>query len=176
VLLHIDRELAAQVQAAGCPCGSVLHSANYPRKPRGCAPADRDDFSSRLSFCCGHCRRRSTSMSVRFLGRRVYVMLAVVLCSSRSVERISAAGPLGALLNVPRRTLARWRDWWTELFPQTALWRAAGTRVMPPPDLQALPDSLLAAFPGPPAAALLRLLVFISPLTTRCPVTLHQGR
>lgn len=170
--MRIDQELAAQVQAAGCPCGSVLHRANYPRKPRGCAPADRGDFSSRLSFCCSLCRTRSTSMSVRFLGRRVYVMLAVVVGSTRSLDRMSGVGQLAAALDVPRRTLGRWRDWWTELFPQTALWRAAGARVMPPPDLQQLPDSLLAAFGGAPEAALLRLLVFLSPLTRRCPVTL----
>lgn len=115
-------------------------------------------------------------MSVRFLGRRVYVMLAVVVGSTRSLERMSMASDLAAALGVPRRTLRRWRDWWTELFPQTALWRAAGARVMPPPDLQRLPDSLLAAFGGSPDAALLRLLVFLSPLTRRCPVTLWQGR
>lgn len=176
LLLRIDQELATASHAAGCPCGSVLHRANYPRKPRGCLPADRDAFSSRLSFCCSHCRKRTTSMSARFLGRRVYVMLAVVLCSTRSIERMPAATPLAALLEVPRRTLRRWRQWWTERFPQTALWQASGARFMPPPERQQFPDSLLAAFTGPPDAALLRLLVFLSPLTTRCPVTLQPGR
>ncbi len=115
-------------------------------------------------------------MSARYLARRVYVMLVVVMGSCRSVERMPAAARLATALQVPRRTLLRWRQWWTEVFPQTALWRAAGARVMPPPDLQQLPDSLLAAFTGPPEAALLRLLVFLSPLTTRCPITLQQGR
>jgi hypothetical protein len=35
VLLKFDRDLAAEARAAGCPCGGVLHSARYPRKPRG---------------------------------------------------------------------------------------------------------------------------------------------
>lgn len=102
-------------------------------------------------------------------------MLAVVVASTRSLDQMSMAGQLAAALDVPRRTLRRWRVWWTALFPQTDQWRSAGAGIMPPPDLQRLPDSLLAAFTGPPEAALLRLLVFLSPLTTRCQVTLQQG-
>ena len=83
LLLRIDHELAAQLRADGCRCGGVLHRADYPRKPRGCPAEIRLDYSSRLSFCCAVCRRRSTSMSVRFLGRRVYLALAVVLVSAR---------------------------------------------------------------------------------------------
>jgi hypothetical protein len=53
----------------------------------------RADHSSRLSFCCAECRKRTTSMSVRFLGRRVYLALAVVLVSaSRADTSGGAAG------------------------------------------------------------------------------------
>ena len=91
-LIRLDEELAAQAQGAGCSCGGVLHRANYPRKPRGCPTlAIREAFSSRLSFCCSRCRRRTTSMSVRFLGRRVYLGLVVVLCSA-SVQYIRSLG------------------------------------------------------------------------------------
>ena len=79
LLLRIDEELAGQTRAEGCPCGGVLHCANYPRKPRGCPSEIVDDFDTRFSFCCNRCRRRMTSMSVRFLGRRVYLALVVVL-------------------------------------------------------------------------------------------------
>lgn len=41
LLLQIDHELAAQTQAQGCICSGPLHQANYPRKPRGCPPAER---------------------------------------------------------------------------------------------------------------------------------------
>ena len=34
-LFRVDEEIAAEVQAGGCRCGGVLHSASYPRKPRG---------------------------------------------------------------------------------------------------------------------------------------------
>lgn len=174
LLVSIDQEFAAQVRASGCPCGGVLHLAVYPRKPRGLASTDRADFLSRLSFCCSVCRKRSTSMSVRFLGRRVYVMLSVVLTSTRAVERMPAAAQLSSWLKVPRQTLARWREWWTAQFPQTALWRAAGSRFMPPPDAQQFPSCLLERFVGSPAEALLRLLVFFSPLSVR-PIALNGG-
>lgn len=166
LLVSIDQEFAAQVRASGCPCGGDLHLAVYPRKPRGLAPADRAGFLSRWSFCCSVCRKRRTSMSVRFLGRRVYVMLSVVLMSTRAVERMPAAAQLSAWLQVPRQTLGRWREWWTAQFPRTLLWQAAGSRFMPPPDAQRFPASLLERFAGQPAEALLHLLRFLSPLTT----------
>ncbi|MGH8531021.1 MAG: hypothetical protein ACRETN_14440 [Nevskiales bacterium] len=114
-------------------------------------------------------------MSVRFLGRRVYVMLAVVLMSTRALEGMPAAARLCAWLQVPRRTLRRWRQWWTTQFPQTPLWQAAGARFMPPPDVHLFPASLLVCFVGPAEQALLRLLVFLSPLTVRCVVTPRHG-
>ena len=79
LLLRIDEELAGEAHAGGCECGGVLHRANYPRKPRACLNEVRSDFESRFSFCCADCRKRKTSTSVRFLGRRVYLALAVVL-------------------------------------------------------------------------------------------------
>ena len=76
LLLLIDEDLAAQAQSAGCSCGGALHSARYPRKPRGAPRELLEQYRSRLSFCCAACRRRTTPESVRYLGRRVY--LAVV--------------------------------------------------------------------------------------------------
>ena len=92
-LLRIDQELAEQARIAGCVCGGRLHVSNYSRKPRGCPRELRDDFSQRLSFCCARdlCRKRSLSTSVRFLGGRVYVLLAVVLLSARSLARRRAS-------------------------------------------------------------------------------------
>ncbi len=34
-LFQIDQDLAAEAHARGYSCGEVLHSARYPRKPRG---------------------------------------------------------------------------------------------------------------------------------------------
>ena len=109
LLVQIDADLAAQMHAAGCSCGGVLHRANYPRKPRACPKEVRADFESRLSFCCNLCRKRSTSMSVRFLGRRVYLGLAVVLVPQRRTTLKPGAMQLADALGVPARTISRWR-------------------------------------------------------------------
>lgn len=168
LLLRIDHELAAQTRAEGCRCGGALHRADYPRKPRGCSRELRPDHSSRLSFCCSVCRGRSTPTSVRFLGRRVYLGLAVVLVSSRSSALAStAAARLDQALGVARRTVVRWRIWWRERFPKTPLWRAAGARFMPPVPDEQLPGGLVERFAGPAHEALTRLLVWLSPVTVR---------
>lgn len=78
-------DLAAEVHAAGCRCGGTLHSARYPRKPRGVAPSVLGaGYEHRLSFCCSRegCRRRVTLPSVRFFGRRVFLGTAVLLISA----------------------------------------------------------------------------------------------
>ena len=167
LLLRIDHELAAQVRADGCRCGGALHRADYPRKPRGCPVEVRADHSSRLSFCCAECRKRATSLSVRFLGRRVYFALAVVLVSARRAGATAAAhAQLAAALGVTRHTTARWRDWWCEQFPLTPLWRATCARFMPPLRIEQLSaTSLVERFAGTAPEVFMRLLVFISPVT-----------
>ena len=118
-------------------------------------------------------------MSVRFLGRRVYLGLAVVLVSARPAGPTPAAARLGLTLGVARRTLARWRVWWREQFPLTPLWRAACARFMPPVPEAQLPGELIERFTGPAQGALLRLLVWLSPVTVRSgqpvPTPLHEA-
>ena len=118
-------------------------------------------------------------MSVRFLGRRVYLALAVVLVSARLAGPKPAQAWLGTQLGVARRTMQRWRDWWREQFPLTALWRAALARFVPPPAADQFPASLLERFEGVPPERLTRLLVFLSPVTLHrgCPgvIELHEG-
>lgn len=162
LLLDIDEELADTARAAGCACGGALHRADYPRKPRGCLREFRAAFGTRLSFCCTQCRRRTTPSSVRFLGRRVYLALVVVLVSAR---RAHPPPPLLAQLNIPLRTLQRWRQWWGEQFPLTPLWQAHGARLIPPLITATLPASLLDRFTGDAAAALAHCLRFLSPLS-----------
>lgn len=175
LLLQIDIELAAQTRAGGCQCSGVLHRANYPRKPRACPNELRVDYESRYSFCCNRCRKRATSMSVRFLGRRVYLGLAVVLMSSGRVEATSTVAQLSEILAVPVRTIQRWRSWWAEQFPLTPLWQAACARFMPPIVLSQLPASLIERFAGSAGESLMRLLVFLTPLTARSLVILNEG-
>ena len=86
LLFRIDQSIAEEVRERGCECGGVLHAAPYPRKPRGVRSALDDSYQSRLSFCCSQdgCRRRHTPASVRFLGRKVYLGVIVVLITALS--------------------------------------------------------------------------------------------
>jgi hypothetical protein len=180
LLLRIDCEFAAQRRADGCRCGGNLHCADYPRKPRGIPTSLRPAHSSRLSLCCAVCRTRSTPLSVRFLGRRVYLALAVVLVSASRTEATATGVRLGVELGVARQTMQRWQVWWTEQFPLTPLWRATCARFMPPADVLGFPATLLERFTGSPANSLMRLLVFLSPVTLRggrpCIVEVFEAR
>ncbi|NEX23661.1 hypothetical protein G3480_25880 [Thiorhodococcus mannitoliphagus] len=115
-----------------------------------------------------------TPRSVRFLGRRVYLGLIVVVASLQPSGHHPKATALAATLAIPVRTLRRWQTWWREQLPQTALWRGAQGCLMPPVDLQQAPASLLERFGGDAADALAALLRFLSPLTSRSD-RLHEG-
>lgn len=174
LLLLIDEEQAAEARAAGCGCGGPLHSARYPRKPRGAVPGVLcQSYESRLSFCCAQCRRRTTPVSVRYLGRRVYLAAVVILASAmRCGLTTKRAVHLSAALKVPLRNLERWRRWWLEGFVHTAFWRAARGNFMPPVLHNSLPASLLCRFSGNALATpLVQLLRFLAPLST-----LSEGR
>ena len=177
VLYAIDQELALQTRTSGCFfCDGVLHCANYPRKPRACLPEAQDDFDMRFSFCCNVCRKRCTAMSVRFLGRRVYLGLAVVLVSARHAGQTPAAARTAEALAIPIRTLERWRQWWQTQFPVTPLWQAQCARFLPSVATHRLPGELLERFAGQTAEPLLRLLLFLTPLTVRPLVVVGDGR
>lgn len=105
----------------------------------------------------------------------MYLGLAVVLMSAGRVDATSAVAQLGETLNVPARTIQRWRNWWVEQFPLTPLWQATCARFMPPVGLSQLPASLIERFIGTAAESLMRLLIFLSPLTVGHPVTLNEG-
>lgn len=168
-----DVELAEEVRADGCPCGGVLHVANYWRKPRGGPARLAPDYGLRLSFCCDRdgCRGRRTPPSLRFLGRRVYLAGVVVLATAMQHGVTPArAAKVQELVGVSRRTLQRWREWWLGAFVQTPFWREAVGLLMPPVDETALPATLIDRFRSASVgehAIVLRALKFLRPLTTR---------
>ena len=170
-LLTMDHDLAAEARAAGCGfCGGSLHSARYPRKPRGGLEELGPEYATRLSFCCAAdgCRRRTTPPSVRYLGRRVYLGAVVVLVTAMLGGITAArAARLREWLGVSVRTLQRWRTWWRETFVASTFWRGARGRFMPPVTSETLPASLLERFAGDERTRLLHALVFLAPLTTR---------
>lgn len=173
LLLRLDKELAAQAKAKGCHCGGKLHSACYPRKPRGVPDGLDDAYAKRHSFCCAaeDCRRRTTPPSFRFLGRKVFVSTVIVLVTVlRHGPTPMRLTKLRELVGVSARTVNRWRLWWREVFAQTPFWKAACGFFRTPVDQSSLPLSLLEAFPVNQARRkLLRLLRFICPLTTAQP-------
>jgi hypothetical protein len=168
LLLAFDEDLAEQARAEGCECGGRLHSAKYPRKPRG-GPDNLKGYDKRFSFCCDQegCRCRVTPPSLRFLGRRVYLGAVVVLVSAMT-QGVTArrAAKLRKLVGVDRRTLERWRRWWREAFPSTPLWRAKRARFMQPVAEDELPASLLKRCGKTLRKQLLRVLKLLLPLTT----------
>ena len=140
----------------------------YPRKPRG-GPANLSpERERRFSFCCdrGGCRGRATPPSVRFLGRRVYFGVTVVLVTAMAhgtTPRRSAE--LRAQLGVDRRTLSRWRRWWQEHFPASPFWREHGARFSPPVLADGLPCTLLDRFSSAGTQdGVVALLRFLAPL------------
>ena len=69
----------------------------------------------------------------------------------------------------------RWCWWWQAEVALTPLWQAQCARFMPPVTLGRLPGELLERFAGEAHEALMRLLIFLAPLTVRAPVGLSEG-
>ena len=170
-LFSVDEDLAKVTREAGCPCGGRLHGANFPRKPRGVREKLPESYSCRLSFCCERdgCRKRKTSPSVRFLGRKVYLGAVVVLVAAmRQGPSPRRVRELTELFGADVRTIARWRKFWREHFPQTPFWKVARGRFMPGLAMADLPRALLEAFIHRQDSHQdwERLLRFLAPITT----------
>jgi hypothetical protein len=169
-LFRVDEEIAAEVQLGGCRCGGVLHSARYPRKPRGPRDALDESYTTRLSFCCAEegCRRRTTPPSVRFLGRKVYLGIIVILVTALE-HGLSPRrrAQLIEKLDLWPQTIARWRRWWWKHFVASRCWRAERGNFVPPLEITRLPGVLLGRLMGDDLQRRLCLfLSVITPITT----------
>ena len=169
-LLQIDREFALETQHKGCPyCGGVLHRANYLRVPRGLSELFDISHVVRFSFCCSgdECRRRTTPPSVRFLGRKQYLgVLVLLLCARGQLSRTHTSGDLRACLRPHERTVCRWLAWWRDIVLGTRFWTHAKGLFMPTLNINVLCDELVEVFSAThSSAAIHRLLRFISPLS-----------
>lgn len=169
-LLHFDEDLAAEQRSLGCPrCASQLDWGSYPRKPRGVPRRFLAEYGRRLSLCCARrdCRKRATPPSVRFLGPKVYLGAVVVLISAlRCGATPARVRTLERLLGVSRRTIMRWRQWWTETLIGTPFWRQAGAILMPPVEIAQMPAALLERFAGEAWDRWVALLRWLAPVTT----------
>ena len=92
LLLKVDLEKLTEVSASGCSrCGGPLHAAHFSRKPRGILVGPEalpEGYEVRFDLCCGRCRRRTLPASVRFLGRKVYVAVAIAVVTAFSKSLI----------------------------------------------------------------------------------------
>jgi hypothetical protein len=105
---------------------------------------------------------------VRFLGRKVYLGAVVVLVAAmRQGPSPRRVRELSRLFGADRQTIARWKTFWEELFPQTRFWKMARGRLMPRVVIEVLPLSLLNAYlgRGDPCRDWGDLLRFLSPIT-----------
>lgn len=168
ILERFDADRVAECSAERCPhCQGRLDRSDYPRKPRGAFGQPGTGYVLRPSLCCSvdGCRRRLTPPSVRFLGRKVYLGVTVVLAAAMlqgptpwRVRRLSRE------LGVGRRTLLRWRRWWTEDFGRGTPLKRIGGLFAEPVAAGELPLSLLGAlgWPGQQEEAMLGVLKLLS--------------
>ena len=170
-LFLIDQDIAADVQSDGCQyCGGVLHSACYPRKPHGIRSVLDATYRTRLSFCCATegCRRRTTPPSVRFLGRKVYPGIFIILVTALEQGLTPRRRKqLIEQLDLYPQTLSRWRKWWRVTFPASRCWQAERGNYAPPVEINHMPGALLGRLRGNDLKHRLFLLLrLIAPLTT----------
>lgn len=169
-LLAVDEDLAKTVRNRGCPCGGRLHSADYLRKPRGFPVRLTQLQCFRLSFCCDRdgCRKRATPPSTRFLGRKVYAGVIVILISAmRQGPTPRRVRELSERFGADLTTITRWQTFWREHFPQTPFWKIARADFITIGEILSLPYSLVDAFlrHHPPREGWMLLLRFLSPIT-----------
>jgi len=167
-LFDLDRLIAEQVRQAQCPkCLGNLNQSNFPRKPRGVPENTHPDYHIRFSLCCSKegCRKRFTPPSMRFLSRKVYSSVVILLIfmfkpetDESRIEKINTL--LGTTLSI--ETLRRWRHFWIKALPQTHTWKRQAFSYA---HAQNLPVSLLTLFEQTGEQALIMGLKLILPLT-----------
>lgn len=85
-----------------------------------------------------------TPALTRFLGRRVYVSIVVLLVAAMtqgpSAKRLSV---LRSELGITAQTIRRWCHYWKRIFTEQSSWRYQRGNFMPPIDEESLPLALL---------------------------------
>ena len=167
-LFDLDRLIAEQIRQKQCRlCHGNLHQSHFLRKPRGVPEDTHPDYSIRFSYCCGTegCRKRFTPPSMRFLSRKVYSSVVIILIfllkpetDESRIEKINVL--LGTTLSI--ETLRRWRHFWIKELPQTHTWKRLAFSYT---HAQNLPVSLLTLFEQSGEQALIMGLKLILPLT-----------
>lgn len=167
-LVDLDRIIADQAKASGCPCHGTYHQSNYARKPRGIPAGVGPCASLRFSFCCSRegCRKRLTPPSLRFLGRKVYssavILLIFKLKAHTNEQRVEALNNL-LRTNLSVETIRRWRRFWTVKLPANPLWQRHHLAFYP--GASRLPESLFDLTQGEASDRVIHLLRLLLPLS-----------
>lgn len=74
---------------------------------------------------------------------------------------------LAALLGASRRTLVRWRRWWSTTFATSRFWTSLRGRFVPAVDEATMPASLLSRVLASEEPAVVTLLRLLAPMSTR---------
>lgn len=168
-LYEFDKLEAERVKLCGCPhCGGKLDRSDYWRNPRGLAVLE-SKYKRRFSFCCRVCRRRVTPGSVRFLGRKVYLGLVIVLISYlRQGQEPVLLKRLCALSGSSEVTIRRWLSWWQNAVVTSDFWRGSRSFFVRQLNEERFVFSLYAVFRSISnniKEALQKLLQFFKPIT-----------
>ena len=167
-LVDLDRLIAEQVRQEQCRfCHGNLHQSHFPRKPRGVPEETHPDYSIRFSYCCGTegCRKRFTPPSMRFLSRKIYSSIVIIIIFLLKPETDeSRIEGLNRLLDTQLsvENLRRWRHFWTKDIPQTHTWKRLPLHQSLS---QSLPVSLLGLFQRIGEQSLIKGLKLILPLS-----------
>lgn len=128
-LKTMDHDLAEQERGKGCACGGSLHRSNYPRSPLGMPMECRKYYQERYSYCCAKCRKRTTTPSLRFFGRRWFPEFIHLLISAlmngevRKLKKYCKQLQDLFKISISTKTCRRWRQWWREVFLKTNFWK-----------------------------------------------------
>jgi hypothetical protein len=165
-LIEIDEQCVGQVAAKGCPvCGGSLHRSDFDRKPNGALiAAEGEAFVKRYSLCCSRegCRKRATPPSVRFLGRKVFLGVVVIVASL--VAHAHGLRASEEQTGVAARTVRRWLSWWRGPFIHTAVFAAVRARLVGVV-VEQLPASIVLRLPGSLEQQVDGMLKLLAPLT-----------
>lgn len=154
-LYNIDKEIANFFHGSPCQendCPGKLNWANYLRKPRGVIDSVESWLMLKFSLCCSQqgCRTRSTPPSVRFLGRRVYIALFIMLMLlpeddadvAKVQEKIITLPPK----SFDKSTFRRWFTWWNTTIPRSPIWKKMVGTLPANVDNQFLPTFIMKEF------------------------------
>jgi hypothetical protein len=169
LFVYIDDQLADAIRSEHCPdCGGPLYRADYPRSPLGLPASCRKYYNSRRSLCCGDCRKRVATPSVRFFGRRRFpaaiMLLISAFMSSNSRRRYHQVKHYFGI-SISLRTWVRWRRWWQECFIGMAFWKQAKAQLPGKALIGPFPRELLLIYPGRLNERLEMALQFLAPMT-----------